>query len=124
MGMGIHTMNNRRGFTLVELLVVIGVIMILAGLLLPALSGAKTRAQGIMCMSNLRQLHLGWVLWIDEHEDRLPENCGGGGCCGSWAPGWLRSESEIGDQSANASIANLLDSDTERGSIGTYVQNP
>ena len=60
------------GFTLIELLVVIAIIAILASLLLPSLTKAKQKAQGVQCMYNHRQLCLAWRMYAEDNRDKVP----------------------------------------------------
>ncbi|HYT60301.1 MAG TPA: prepilin-type N-terminal cleavage/methylation domain-containing protein [Haliangiales bacterium] len=79
----------RPGFTLIELLVVIAIIGILASLLLPALAKAKTKAQGIACMNNLKQLQLAHLMYPMDNDDRLTAPGNSRDEPYQWVGGWL-----------------------------------
>lgn len=119
MRQSISSSSPRRAFTLIELLVVIAIIAILASMLLPALAKSKTKAQGIKCMSNLKQLQLAWHFYAHDNDDRITSS----GYTRpveptAWVDGWLDFD---GNNTDNTNTVILKD--PKRSKFANYIQS-
>src|SRR5688572_10497887 len=110
----------RRGFTLIEALVVAAVIAILAGMILPALSCAKSRGYSIACLNNQRQLGLAWNLYAEDRDGYLPYNYGISDTENTIASGkfynWANNVMSWGLEPDNTNDTQLA-----RGGLGPYL---
>jgi len=121
--------EKKNGFTLIELLVVIAIIAVLAAMLLPALSNAKMKAKGIICVSNMRQLGIAAILYGGDNHDYLPFNVPLDSVGHDWVAGTMSSGALPENPSGCATNPFYLGVEGSQGfgltlisSIGPYVK--
>jgi len=117
-------MKTRKGFTLIELLVVIAVIAVLMAILMPALQRAKEQGQRAVCLGNLKQLGLAWIMYADENDQKIVS-----GDAGFWhEQGSLEEDPWIGRcwagdyQSGGQLPEREQEDEIQRGAIWEYVK--
>ena len=110
---------RRKGFTLVELLVVVGIIAVLIAILMPALSRARDQALRVQCMSNVRNILQGILMYASENKNALPYTNWGGNPQGT--PGWLYDNPAWGSWSPSAADPDWKY--LEDGAVYKYLKN-
>ncbi|HCU34684.1 MAG TPA: hypothetical protein DGT21_04320 [Armatimonadetes bacterium] len=108
-------MRSARGFTLIELLVVIAIIAILAAILFPVFARAREKARQSTCLSNVKQISLGILMYVQDYDERMPmlySNNPGVGSCGI--------EYFIQPYVKSYGVFNCPSSDMERSATATY----
>jgi len=111
----------RGGFTLVELLTVIAIVAVLAAILLPTLSNARERSNGMFCLNNTRQLTMAWLVYGEDHEGGLPYNLTMTEVSGRTNINWVNNVMSW-DALPNSDNTNLAT--ITKAALGPYADNP